>query len=261
MKEGTATNWWTQKTHNYSWFWPKANWICGGKARFDIGADASIFGRQWLHSKFTNNLPLSQWKIYFHEVIAHSPTWEKEQRFFYVNLIVEAGIYFNDMWFVNERGFNTWLRRSYGRLRKGERAYRTAHEQRGKNMSLCLALFLHPTLCIIIDGACDRVKFKELISEIDSLSQEQKYLIIDNCRIHYQVDSTNHQLKFLSPYIPFLNPIEAFLANWKITFGVSCAMMTLKICSKQREVMPSNKKLLMQQSPASIPIAFRKTIF
>ena len=67
----------------------------------------------------------------------------------------------------------------------------------------------------IIDRAYDRVKFQEFIFEIDALSQERKQLIMDNCRIHYQVDSTNHQLKFLSPYSPFLNLIEAFFSKLK----------------------------------------------
>ena len=119
------------------------------------------------------------------------------------------------IWFVDECGFNIWLRRSYGRSRKGERAYRTAHGQRGKNVSLCLAISSSHIVHHKIIGAYDRIKFQEFIFEIDALSQERMQLIMENCRIHYQVDLTNHQLKFLSPYSPFLNPIEAFFSKLK----------------------------------------------
>ena len=139
------------------------------------------------------------------------------------------------------------------------------------NVSLCLAISSsHIVHHKIIDRAYDRVKFQEFIFEIDALSQERKQFIMDNCRIHYQVDSNFCSLTALS-----WTQLRPFLANWKIAFGVSCVLLTLKICSKQREVMPSNKNLLVLFItfriatitffigilPASIPIAFRKTIF
>ena len=36
---------------------------------------------------------------------------------------------------------------------------------------------------------------------------------MDNCRIHYSV--VTHELRYLPPYSPFLNPIESFFSQLK----------------------------------------------
>jgi hypothetical protein len=42
--------------------------------------------------------------------------------------------------FIDECGYNVWTARSHGRARLGERAYRQVCGQRGRNMTVCLAV-------------------------------------------------------------------------------------------------------------------------
>ena len=42
--------------------------------------------------------------------------------------------------FVDECGYNIWTTRSHGRARRGERAYRQVCGQRGRNVTVCLAI-------------------------------------------------------------------------------------------------------------------------
>ena len=52
----------------------------------------------------------------------------------------------------------------------------------------------------------------------NSLPSYEKYLIVlDNASVHKSVslDNPNHQLKFLLPYSPMLNPIEEAFSAWK----------------------------------------------
>ena len=44
--------------------------------------------------------------------------------------------------FVEECGFNIWTAKSHGRARQGERAYRQVCGQRGKNLTLTMAILL-----------------------------------------------------------------------------------------------------------------------
>ena len=139
-----------------------------------------------------------------------------EKRFDYAQQIVQNGLPFSSMYYIDECGFNIWLHRSYGRSRKGERAYRAAHGQRGRNISLCLAISVSGVvLSRIIEGAFDRAKFQDFITELDSVVPEHKVLVMDNCRIYYSVNSTTHELRYLPPYSPFLNPIESFFSQLK----------------------------------------------
>jgi hypothetical protein len=136
----------------------------------------------------------------------------KETRFAYAKWMLESELRENCV-YIDESGFNVWTKRSYGRSSKGSRCFRVCNGQRGKNISLCMAIssqgVLHSKLLI---GAFNRELYTEFLIELsETLAGSQFVFIMDNCRIHHEInlDRDEHHIKFLPPYSPFLNPIEA----------------------------------------------------
>ena len=62
-----------------------------------------------------------------------------ERRYEYADWFMTQGV-INDCIFIDECGYNIWTARSYGRARVGERAYRQVSGQRGRNVTICLAV-------------------------------------------------------------------------------------------------------------------------
>ena len=77
----------------------------------------------------------------------------------------------------------------------------------------CAWLSVSAVLSRIIEGAFDRAKFQDFITELDSVVPEHKVFVMDNCCIHYSVNSTTHELRYLPLYSPFLTPIESFFSQ------------------------------------------------
>ena len=123
--------------------------------------------------------------------------------------------------YVDESGFNLWTKRNNGRSPKGQPAIRTVCSSKGKNLSLILAI--SPRLGRLghtfTNGSVTGDIFAEYMLNLsNSLPSDEKYLIVlDNASVHKSVslDNLNHQLKFLPPYSPMLNPIEEAFSAWK----------------------------------------------
>ena len=140
----------------------------------------------------------------------------KELRFQYVGRFLDEGWRMSQCIFIDEIGFNLWTTRKFGRSKRGLPAYTVIPTNRGKNMSLIMAIGKHgPLLFKLYSGSVDHVKYQDFISELSSsLPGTPHYLIHDNARIHGNTIS-NFQIINLPPYSPFLNPIEAFFAKLK----------------------------------------------
>jgi transposase len=157
----------------------------------------------------------------------------------------------NIVW-VDECGFNLHLRRKYGRARRGERASIEVANARGHNISVCAAMsedgFLHEYLR---PGAFNATHFcnflTELFEKLRQMGRENCWIILDNVRFHHSAsvrlytESGGHQLMFLPPYSPMLNPIESLFGKWKTlirTEGVSMTRDVLleKMASARYEI-------------------------
>ena len=64
----------------------------------------------------------------------------------------------------------------------------------------------------IIIGAYNHVKYLEFLCELSEIVADVPcYFVMNNCRIHKEIelDREEHEIRYLPPYSPFLNPIEA----------------------------------------------------
>ena len=125
-----------------------------------------------------------------------------------------------DRIYIDEMGFNLYTKRTYGRAPVGQRAYRIVGGQRGGNISLIAA---------ISDGAglvyyechnrgVTKEIFQNFIFNLDIiLGNYNPLIIMDNAPCHNDVALRfpARQFRYLSPYSPFLNPIENCFATIK----------------------------------------------
>jgi hypothetical protein len=139
-------------------------------------------------------------------------TATKERRFYFAKWMLES-LASQKCVYIDECGFNIWTKRTYGRSVKGSRCFRVMDYQRGKNMSLCMAIgecgIIHHQ---IIVGAFDREKYTVFLEELSEIvGGNETHFVMDNCRIHHGIalNKEEHSLVYLPPYSPFLNPIEA----------------------------------------------------
>jgi transposase len=142
----------------------------------------------------------------------------KERRFTYAKWMIENDVA-DKCIYVDECGFNLWTKRSYGRAKKGSRCFIMNEGERGQNLSLCMAIGLSGIVHYkIIIGAYTNATFSEFLTELSEiLADAPRYIVMDNCRIHYNVylHRQEHTMVYLPPYSPFLNPIESAFSALK----------------------------------------------
>jgi transposase len=138
----------------------------------------------------------------------------------------------NQMYFIDESGFNCSMRRRRGRALVGERAVVHVPAIRSKNFSLCAAYNINSMFMFEVrDHSYNTDRFVSFLADIITKFEEEgvrdAILIMDNVSFHHAndvrelVESSGHQLLFLPAYSPFLNPIENVFNQWK--HRVKCA--------------------------------------
>ena len=143
-----------------------------------------------------------------------------EQRYEYANWFMTQGV-INDCIFIDECGYNIWTARSYGRARVGERAYRQVSGQRGRNVTICLAV--SPTNGLVYHtariGGMNRQLFNDFLGEVGRRvnPDNQTFLVFDNAPAHRNADCPRGriEIKMLPPYSPFLNIVEQAISALK----------------------------------------------
>ena len=133
--------------------------------------------------------------------------------------------------FVDEAGFNACMTRTTGLSPVGERAIKVVPQIRGKNLSVIGAMNCNRMVTYMFNsGGTKAVTFiaflKQLIAALDNGGSFPRPCIIiaDNATIHKTeavkqcVAESRHQLCYLSPYSPFLNPIEMAWSKAKRQF-------------------------------------------
>ena len=128
--------------------------------------------------------------------------------------------------FIDETGIALHCRSSYGRSEIGKRANVTVRAIRGKNYSVCCAMSRTGVEFYQAQeksyNAIDFIDFiKQFLEYLPNGSVKKHYLIMDNVPFHHnnQIEEMilekNHELIFLPPYSPFLNPIENLFNQFK----------------------------------------------
>lgn len=126
--------------------------------------------------------------------------------------------------FVDEIGFSISLRSREGRSLKGTRAVQMVPGLRTRNISVCCSM----SKLGVIKYQVQTTPYNTITfgSFIDSLLAEingrgSHVIIMDNVPFHKSqqireaIEEKDHQLIFLPPYSPFMNPIENMFAKWK----------------------------------------------
>ena len=136
------------------------------------------------------------------------------------NFLINRHLY-SSIVYVDESGFNLWTKRTNGRSLKGQPAVRVSCGSKGKNLSLILSISSEVGVVYsqFVSGSVNRDIFKNYLEHVSaSLNQQDRCLVIlDNASIHRNVTLSNplHEVHFLPPYSPFLNPIEESFSAWK----------------------------------------------
>lgn len=123
--------------------------------------------------------------------------------------------------YIDEAGYNMWTRRSRGRAIRGQPAVRRPNGQRGRNVTILLAISdrLGIVHSLTQAGGMTRERFSGFLTELSQLIgvENEANLIFDNARCHYEVPDPceNHRCIHLPPYSPQLNPIELSFSTIK----------------------------------------------
>ena len=129
--------------------------------------------------------------------------------------------------YIDEFGCNIHTRRSQGRGKTGERAYRTVSGQKGPNITVCVAVSADQGLehFEIITGGMTRAKyinFPQVVSGnflLDNGLTSDGYCIFDNAPPHSNVENEEIpgllSIKRLPKYSPMLNMVENAISAWK----------------------------------------------
>lgn len=143
-----------------------------------------------------------------------------QSRFEYANWFLNTGVIGHCV-FIDECGYNIWTSRSYGRATVGERAYRQVCGQRGRNVTIVLAIsaragLVHHSAQI---GGMNGQLFNDFLVQTHQRlpPNDQVYFIYDNAPAHRNANSpgANCEMKPLPAYSPFLNIVEQAISCLK----------------------------------------------
>ena len=127
-----------------------------------------------------------------------------QKRHDYANLFMGQAIVSHTV-FVDECGYNIWTARSQGRAIRGERAYRQVCGQRGRNLTVALAISAIAGLVFhsAIIGGMNAQKFADLLTQtrLHLDPDEQLVFIYDCAPAHHNPGNPgpNTELKKLPP--------------------------------------------------------------
>ena len=129
--------------------------------------------------------------------------------------------------YIDEFGCNIHTRRSQGRAKTGERAYRTESGQKGPNITVCVAVSADQGLehFGIITGDLTKAKFINFLKVVsgnfllDNGLTSDGYCIFDNAPPQSNVENEEIprllSIKRLPKYSPMLTMVENAISAWK----------------------------------------------
>jgi transposase len=131
-----------------------------------------------------------------------------------------------NIFFLDEVGFNASMRGKRGRAPRGQRATHVVQNLKTRNISVCCVMSKGGTFYFKKDSRAfntDRfsVFIDELLTKFEEAGSKNMVLVMDNVPFHHssiigeKISAAGHSLRFLPRYSPFLNPIEYMFAQWK----------------------------------------------
>ncbi|XP_074604060.1 uncharacterized protein LOC141857460 [Brevipalpus obovatus] len=149
-----------------------------------------------------------------------------ELRFTYASEFLRMDRDRKKIFFLNECGVSVSTRSNYGRSTRGSRANVTVRSIQGRNYSICAAMTCECLSFYHVQNTAYNTPhfidyFTQFLDLLDQLDIQNAYLVMDNARFHHSEDvveliqSRGHNLRFLPPYSPFLNPIEMMFNQLK----------------------------------------------
>ena len=123
--------------------------------------------------------------------------------------------------FVDECGYNIWTARSHGRARQGEGAYRQVCGQRGRNLTMTIAI--SPINGLVFSSAAlsriNATRFCNFLAQAKTNlhSDEEVIFVYDGAQAHRNpiIPTPNTELKMLPPYSPIPNIVEQAISCLK----------------------------------------------
>lgn len=125
--------------------------------------------------------------------------------------------------FLDEAGFNLNIKRNFGRAAPGRRAIARVPTQRGRNMTLMVAIDSTGVLAHEFGpGGYNSQRFEQFLEEVlFPILGRRRTIVLDNARFH-KTDAVaaccrrhGHKLLFLCPYSPHLNAAEHVFSKVK----------------------------------------------
>ena len=137
-----------------------------------------------------------------------------DERMEFANWLMQDGLDLHKIC-IDEFGFDVWTSRTKGRAPQGARAVRIVEGQRGKNVTLCLAIspligLVHSS---IMEGGMNKERFEGFIMELAQIlmyNDDPYVLLFDSATPYGDVPNFGDQgePRYLPKYSPFLNPCE-----------------------------------------------------
>jgi transposase len=149
------------------------------------------------------------------ERIQHRQAWTQE--------FLEMGGSMMEAVYIDEAGFNLHLARRFGRSRRGRRAVQVRPTQRGRNISLVVAIGMEGVIAAQVRlGAFNTERYNEFLRDglLPALNGPRT-LIQDNVPFHRSlvvqetIEEAGHICMQLPPYSPHLNAAEWVFSNIK----------------------------------------------
>ena len=122
---------------------------------------------------------------------------------------------------IDECGYNIWTARNHWRARQDERAYRKVCGQRGRNVTVALAV--SPVKGLVFHsayiGGMNAPRFNAILAQTrQNLDPDEEVIFIyDGTPAHRNpaVPAANTELEMLPAYSPFLNIVEQAISSLK----------------------------------------------
>lgn len=177
-----------------------------------------------------------------------------QSRYEYASWFLNIGVESHCV-FIDECGYNIWTARSNGRTAMGERAYRQVCGQRGRNVTVVLAISARTGLVQYTAevGGMNNQRFNDFLVQTRQRlpTNDRVVFIYDNTPARNVNHPGNSEFKPLPPYSPFLNIVEE-------SFSYLKAAIKAYISSPDQQRLLGNREEARRRG---LPLGeFRKTL-
>lgn len=163
--------------------------------------------------------------------------------------------------YVDESAFRLWIKRSYGRSSRGQRAVRVVNARGSGHMSVIFAVSNVTGLVNheFVEGGFRSDRFNVFLETCSNiLANRNVVFIFDNASSHNRAYEANlqagHGYMFQPPYFPFLNICEGCFSIWKTTLKRSMAEVREQLLTEQHPNRVATMMQLAEQAISSVTL-------